>query len=320
MNRLLIAASIMIASGLAQAQYPDRPVRMLVGFAAGGSADLVGRVAAQALGDRLGKPVIVENRPGAGSLTAAQAVARADPNGYTILLGSIALSVQVGVNPGMAFDPAKELAPVALIAQAPNVLVVHPGLPVRSVSELVAYAKSGKPVNFASSGVATTLHLAGEMLKSAVGAPNMAHVPYKGSGPALSDLMGGQVQMMFDNLATALPLIQGGKLRALAVTTRTRSAKLADVPTMLEAGFDNFEVSVWFGLFAPAGTPRPLIERLGREMNAALGDPAVIARLDPLNVDVMKSESPEKMGEFFGADIQRWKKAVAEAGVKLEGN
>lgn len=320
MNRLLIAASIMIASGLAQAQYPDRPVRMLVGFAAGGSADLVGRVAAQALGDRLGKPVIVENRPGAGSLTAAQAVARADPNGYTILLGSIALSVQVGVNPGMAFDPAKELAPVALIAQAPNVLVVHPGLPVRSVSDLVAYAKSGKPVNFASSGVATTLHLAGEMLKSAVGAPNMAHVPYKGSGPALSDLMGGQVQMMFDNLATALPLIQGGKLRALAVTTRARSAKLADVPTMLEAGFDNFEVSVWFGLFAPAGTPRPLIERLGREMNAALGDPAVIARLDPLNVDVMKSESPEKMGEFFGADIQRWKKAVAEAGVKLEGN
>jgi len=320
MRRLMIAASILIASGMAHAQYPDRPVRMLVGFAAGGSADLVGRVAAQALGDRLGKPVIVENRPGAGSLTAAQAAARAEPNAYTILLGSIALSVQVGVNPGMAFDPLKELAPIALIAQAPNVLVVHPGLPVRTVGDLVTYAKSGQALNFASSGVATTLHLAGEMLKNAVGAPNMTHVPYKGSGPALSDLMGGQVQMMFDNLATALPLIQGGKLRALAVTTRTRSAKLPDVPTMLEAGFDNFEVSVWFGLFAPTGTPRPLIDRLAREMNAALADPAVIARLDPLNVDVMKSESPEKMAEFFSADVQRWKKAVAEAKLKLDGN
>lgn len=320
MRRLFIAATILLATGLCQAQYPDRPVRMLVGFAAGGSADLVGRVAAQALGDRLGRPVIVENRPGAGSLTAAQAAARAEPNGYTILFGSIALSVQVGVNPGMAFDPLKELAPIALVAEAPNVLVVHPGLPVRTMSELVAYAKSGQALNFASSGVATTLHLAGEMLKSAVGAPNMTHVPYKGSGPALSDLMGGQVQMMFDNLATALPLIQGGKLRPLAVTTRTRSAKLPDVPTMLEAGFDNFEVSVWFGLFAPAGTPSSLIDRLAKEMAAALADPAVVARLDPLNVDVMKSESPARMGAFFKADVDRWKRAVAEAKLKLDGN
>ncbi len=320
-------ATLLAACGLAmlapaafpQPAYPDRPVRMVVGFAAGGAADLIARVVATDLADRLGKPVIVENRPGAGSQVAAAAVARADPDGYTLFFGSIALSVQMAVDPAMQLNPLTELAPVALVAEAPNVLLVNPQLPIKSVKELVAYAKAGNAVNFASSGVGTTLHLAGEMLKGAAGV-TMQHVPYKGSGPALNDLMGGQVQMMFDNLSTAMPLVRSGKLRALAVTTRTRTPQLPDVPTMVELGFENFEASVWFGLFAPRATPRPIVDRLAREVAAMLADPKTPAKLAPLSMDVLKSESPEKFGEFFRQDAERWKKVVASAGVTLDKN
>ena len=303
----------------AQAPYPDRTVRMVVGFAAGGAADLIARVVATDLAERLGKPVIVENRPGAGSQVAAVAVARAEPDGYTLFFGSISLSVQMAIDPAMQLNPLTELAPIALVAEAPNVLVVNPQLPVRSVKELVAYAKAGNPVNFASSGVGTTLHLAGEMLKGAAGV-NLTHVPYKGSGPALNDLMGGQVQMMFDNLSTAMPLVRAGKLRPLAVTTRARSSLLPDVPTMVEVGFENSEASVWFGLFGPRSTPRPIVDRLAREIAAMLADPRTPPKLVPLSMDVLKSESPEKFAEFFRQDAERWKKVVAAAGVKLDKN
>ena len=303
----------------AQSPYPDRTIRMVVGFAAGGAADLIARVVAIDLAERLGKPVIVENRPGAGSQVAAVAVARAEPDGYSLFFGSISLSVQMAVDPAMQLNPLTELAPVALVAEAPNVLVVNPQLPVRSVKELIAYAKAGNPVNFASSGVGTTLHLAGEMLKGAAGI-NLTHVPYKGSGPALNDLMGGQVQMMFDNLSTAMPLIRAGKLRPLAVTTRSRTPLLPDVPTMVELGFENFEASVWFGLFAPRNTPRPIVDRLAREVAVMLADPRTPPKLAPLSMDVMKSDSPEKFAEFFRQDAERWRKVVAAAGVKLDKN
>jgi tripartite-type tricarboxylate transporter receptor subunit TctC len=302
-----------------QSAYPDRTIRMVVGFAAGGAADLIARVVATDLAERLGKPLIVENRPGAGSQVAAVAVARAEPDGYTLFFGSISLSVQMAVDPAMQLNPLTELAPIALVAEAPNVLVVNPQLPIRSVKELVAYVKAGNPVNFASSGVGTTLHLAGEMLKGAAGV-NLTHVPYKGSGPALNDLMGGQVQMMFDNLSTAMPLIRAGKLRPLAVTTRSRTPLLPDVPTMVEVGFENFEASVWFGVFAPRNTPRPIVDRLAREVAVMLADPRTPPKLAPLSMDVMKSDSPEKFAEFFRQDAERWKKVVAAAGVKLDKN
>lgn len=316
---VFVCLAALAPQGFAQATYPDRTIRMVVGFAAGGAADLAARVVATDLAERFGRPVIVENRPGAGSQVAAVAVARAEPDGYTLFFGSISLSVQMAVDPAMQLNPLTELDPVALVAEAPNVLVVNPQLPVRSVKELVAYAKAGNAVNFASSGVGTTLHLAGEMLRGAAGV-SLTHVPYKGSGPALNDLMGGQVQMMFDNLSTSMPLIRAGKLRPLAVTTRTRTPQLPDVPTMVELGFENFEASVWFGLFAPRGTPRPVVDRLAREVAAMLADPRTPAKLAALSMDVLKSDSPEKFAEFFRQDAERWKKVVAAAGVKLDKN
>ena len=315
----LIACIVFLVAGTANAQnFPDKPIRLLVGFAAGGSADLAARAIADGLGAALGKPVIVENRPGAGSVIAASAVARAEPDGYTLLFGSIALSVQVAVDPSTPLDPLNELAPVGLVSEAPNVLVVNPQLPVKTVKELIAYSRS-HPVSFASSGVGTTLHLSGEMLKEAAKL-DIVHVPYKGSGPALTDLMGGRVQMMFDNIITSAPLIRTGKLRALAVTTAKRTKQLPDVPTMVEAGFENFETSVWFGIFAPKKTPRPVVNRVASAISESLADPKVTSRFEPLNMDLMRSDSPERFEEFFRRDIERWKATVAKTGVKVQKN
>ena len=312
---LLYLAFTFAGSASAQA-FPDKPIRLLVGFAAGGSADLAARAIADGLGASLGKPVIVENRPGAGSVIAASAVARAEPDGTTLLFGSIALSVQVAVDPAVPLDPLNELAPVGLVAEAPNVLVVYPQLPVRTVKELIGYSRAN-PVSFASSGVGTTLHLSGEMLKE-VAKLDIVHVPYKGSGPALNDLMAGRVQMMFDNIVTSMPLIKAGKLRPLAVTTAKRTRQLPEVPTMVEAGFDNFETSVWFGLFAPKKTPRPVVERIAGAISASLSDPKIVARFEPLSMDVMRSDSPERFEQFFRRDIERWKATVAKTGVNLK--
>ena len=296
--------------------YPEKPVRMLVGFAPGGAADLAARAIADGLGASLGKPVIVENRPGAGSLIAANAVARAEADGYTILFGSIALSVQVAIDPAASIDPVSELAAVALVSEAPNVLVVHPELPVRTVRELIAHARAN-PVTFASSGVGTTLHLSGEMLKE-VAKLDLVHAPYKGSSPALADLMAGRVQMMFDSVITSLPLVKAGKLRALAVTTAKRSKLLPQVPTMVEEGFENFETSVWFGLLAPKRTPRPVIERLAGAVARNLADPKIAARFEGLSMDVLKSDSPEQFEAFFRKDIERWKATVQKAWVRVQ--
>lgn len=314
------AGTALAAGGaFAQGTYPDKPVRMVVGFAAGGSADLAARAVADGLSGALGKPVIVENRPGAGSIVAATAVARAEPDGSTLLFGSIALSVQMAIDPAMQLDPLSDLAPVALVAEAPNVLVVAPQLPVRSVKELVGYAKAGHAVSFASSGIGTTLHLSGEMLKEAAKI-DIVHVPYKGSAPALNDLMTGRVQMMFDSLATSFPHIKAGRIRALAVTTARRTAQLPEVPTMVEAGYENFETSVWFGIFAPKNTPRPIVDRLSRATSASLADARVASRFTPLSMDILRSESPEKFAEFFRRDAQRWKNTVARTGVKVDKN
>lgn len=319
MRKILCTALFALAAGHAAAQsYPEKPVRLLVGFAAGGAADLAARAIADGLGTSLGKPVIVENRPGAGSVVAASAVARAEPDGYTLLFGSIALSVQVAIDPATPLDPLNELAPVGLVSEAPNVLVVYPQLPVRSVKELIGYAKAN-PVSFASSGVGTTLHLSGEMLKEAARI-DIVHVPYKGSGPALNDLVTGRVQMMFDSIITSMPLIKAGKLRPLAVTTARRTKLLPDVPTMREAGFDNFETSVWFGVMAPRKTPRPIVERIAGAISASLYDPKIAARFEPLSMDLMRSESPEHFEQFWRRDIQRWKATVAKTGVKVEKN
>ncbi len=318
-RRLLLAtAATLAAPGLrAQPAWPERGLRVLVGFAAGGSADVIARIAAQALQERLGRPVVVENRPGAGGRIAAQAVAQADADGYTILLGSTAMPVQMALDPTPGFDPPTQLQPVALLAEAPNVLVANKDLPVASVADLIAYAKS-RPggINYASSGAGTSLHLSGELLRSLTGAP-MTHVPYRGSGPALTALVAGEVQFMFDSLSTALPQVRGGAMRALALTAEGRSPLLPETPTMKEAGFPAFDISVWFGLFAPRATPGAATARLAQEVNAWLSDPRTATQLAPLAMQVQKSESPAAFDAFFRSDIARWQRIVRSTGVTV---
>ena len=306
------------AGGVSAQTYPDRPVRLLVGFAPGGSADLSARAVSDGLAVALGKPVIVENRPGAGSIVAASAVAKSDPDGYTLMYGGISLSVQVAIDPSTPLDPLAEFATIGLIAEAPNVLVVGAQLPVYSVKDLIAYAKANRS-SFGSVGVGTSLHLLGEMLKDSAKI-DIVHVPYKGSVPALNDIMGGRLEMMFDNVITALPLIRGGKIRALAVTTPKRTPQLPDVPTMIEAGYSSFETSVWFAVFAPKKTPRPVVDRIAAAITASLADPKVLARFASLNMDALRSESPAAAETFFRRDIERWKATVAKTGVKVEKN
>lgn len=300
----------------AQVLNTSRPLRLMVGFAPGGAADLAARVMAEALSQRLSQAVVIENRPGAGGIVAAQAVSKADPDGYTMLFGSLAMSVQLALDPSMKFDPLRELAPIGLISEAANVLEVPAESPVRSVRQLVESAR-GKSLSFGSSGIGTSLHLSGEMLKHATKS-DMVHVPYKGSGPALTDLMAGRIDYMFDSLASSMPFIRAGKLRALAVTSRTRSSHLPDVPTMAESGFPDIETSVWFGLFAPPGTPAPAIVRIAGAINASLQDPQVARRLTELSMDIVKSDSPEKFGEFFARDVQRWKETIARVNVSVK--
>jgi len=313
----LLALVVCLSIGSAVAQtYPEKPIRLLVGFAAGGAADLAARAIADGVGASLGKPVIIENKPGAGSVVAAREAARAEPDGYTLMFGSIALSVQLAIDPSTPLDPLNDFATVGLVSEAPNVLVVNPELPVRSVKELIDYAKA-KPVSFASSGVGTTLHLSGEMLKDAAKV-DIVHVPYKGSNPALNDLVAGRVQMMFDSMITSMPLIKAGKLRPLAVTTPKRTKLLPEVPTMAEAGYPDFETNVWFGVLAPKKTPRLIVERIADAISASLSDAKIAARFESLSMDVMRSESPERFAEFFKRDIEQWNARVAKSGVKVQ--
>jgi len=320
-RRTLLASTMAVpfaAGARAQAAWPDRPVRLLVGFAAGGAADLVGRLTARGLTDRLGKPVVVENRPGAGGRVAAQATAQAAPDGYTLMIGSTSLPAQMAIEPATALDAPKLLRPVALLAVAPNVLVVNKDLPVRTVAELVALAKS-RPngLNYASSGVGTSLHLSGELLRSRSGAP-MTHVPYRGSGPALTALIAGEVQFMFDSLASARPHIASGSMRALAVTTRQRTPLLPDVPTMQEAGFRDYDISVWFGVFGPRALPDAIAERVSREVAVMLGDPEVGRQLASISSTVLRSDSPAAFERHLREDIARWQDIVRSTGVRIQ--
>ena len=258
----------------AQTPYPTKPIRIVVPFPAGGTTDILARAVAQRLTETLGQPVVVDNRPGAGGNIGAELVAKAAPDGYTLLMGTVGThAINASLYAKMPYDHVRDFAPVILVAGVPNVLVINPALPVNSVQELIAYGKAnpGK-LNFASSGNGTSIHLSAELFKTMTGV-QMAHVPYKGSAPALVDLMGGQVQLMFDNLPSALPQIKAGKLKALAVTSAQRSSALPDVPTVIESGLPGFEASSWFGLLAPAGTPKDIIAKLNGEVAKWLATP-----------------------------------------------
>ena len=316
----LALAAILSLAGAASAQdaYPDKPIRLVVPFAAGGSTDLVARVVAQAMGERLGQQMVIENRGGAGGNLGATAVAEADPDGYTILMGTIAthaLSASLYAVP--PFDPEKDFAPVVLLVTVPNVLTVNKDYPAKTVQELIARLKEhpGEEV-YSSSGNGTPLHLSGQLFMSMTGT-EMVHVPYKGSGPALVDAISGDVPINFDNLPSSTGFIKSGALRALAVTTKQRAAIFPDVPTMEEAGVPGYETNTWNALFAPAGTPPEAVARLNAAANAVLADPAVREKLANVGAETVGG-TPEQLAAHVKSEIARWRPVIKAANVQMD--
>ena len=307
----------------AQAAWPAKPVRIVVPFAAGGTTDILARALAPELGKAFGQSFFVENRPGAGGNIGADIVAKAPPDGYTLLMGTVGTqSINPSLYPKMPYDAAKDFAPVVLMAGVPNVLVVNPAKAqeygIRDVASLIAYAKAhpGK-LNMASSGNGTSIHLAGELFKTMTGT-YMVHFPYKGSSPALLDLVGGTMDLMFDNLPSSLQQIRGGKLLALAVTSAERSAALPDVPTVAEAGpLKGFEASSWFGLLAPAGTPADIVNRVQQETAKALATPALKERLVAQGA-IPSGISPAEFSRFIAAEARKWGQVVKASGAKVD--
>ncbi|AKQ54555.1 Bug family tripartite tricarboxylate transporter substrate binding protein [Bordetella hinzii] len=306
-----------LSTAPAQAAYPDKPVRIVVGFSAGGTTDVIARIMAKELTESLGQSFVVENKPGGGSNIATDYVARATPDGYTLLFVAVTSAINQTLYTNVNFDLVKDFAPVALGAKVPNILVINPQVPVKSVQELVAYAKAhpGK-LAFASSGSGTSIHMAGELFKQRAGI-DVLHVPYKGSAPAVTDLIGGQVQFMFDNMPSSWPHVQSGKLRALAVTTTERSKSAPDLPTMQESGFDKFDVSSWFGLIAPAGTPPDVIEKLNAAMNKALDKASVQKSYESLGA-VGQKTTPAEFGAFIKSEVEGWAPVVKASGAKVD--
>jgi tripartite-type tricarboxylate transporter receptor subunit TctC len=310
-------AATMAAAAWAQ-PYPTKPIRIVVPFPAGGTTDVLARAAAQRLTETLGQPAVVDNRPGAGGNIGAELVAKAAPDGYTLLMGTVGThAINPSLYPKMPYDHVRDFAPVILVAGVPNVLVVNPALPVKSVQELIAYAKANPGrVNFASSGNGTSIHLSGELFKTMAGV-QITHIPYKGSAPALMDLIGGQVQIMFDNLPSALPQIKAGKLKALAVTSRERAPALPDVPTMAESGLPGFEASSWFGLLAPAGTPQPIILKLNADVAKWVASPEAKEKLLAQGANAAGG-TPEDFARHIAAETAKWQKVVKESGAKID--
>ena len=319
MQRLALGSLFAVLAVTVSAQsYPTKPIRLVVPFPAGGTTDVLARAAAQKLTETLGQPVVVDNRPGAGGNIGAELVAKSPPDGYTLLMGTVGThAINPSLYPKMPYDHVRDFVPVILVAGVPNVLVINPALPVNSVQELIAYAKAnpGK-LNFASSGNGTSIHLSGELFKTMAGV-QITHVPYKGSAPALQDLVGGQVQLMFDNLPSALALIKGGRLKALAVTSKERAPALPDVPTMAESGLPGFEASSWFGLLAPAGTPQPVVAKLNAEIAKWLASPEAKEKLLAQGANAAGG-TPEDFTRHIAAETAKWQKVVKESGAKVD--
>jgi tripartite-type tricarboxylate transporter receptor subunit TctC len=309
------AAALPAVSRMAGAQaYPSRPLRLVIGYPAAGSADLTARLMGQWLSDRLGQPVVVENRPGAATNLATEAVARAPADGYTLLLVAPANAINATLFEKLNHNFLRDIVPVAGINRFPNVMEVNPSVPVKTVPEFIAYAKAnpGK-LNMASSGAGSTIHMSGELFKMITGI-NMTHVPYRGSAPALTDMISGQVQVMFDNIPTSIEHIRAGKLRPLAVTGTTRSDLLPDIPTVSDF-IPGFEASSWFGLGAPRNTPADVIDKLNTTVNAILADPAVKKRFADMGATLITS-TPVNFGKYVAEETEKWGKVVKFSGAK----
>jgi tripartite-type tricarboxylate transporter receptor subunit TctC len=319
MKLKLVLALLAALPGVAMAQaYPAKPIRMIVTFAAGGGADFVGRAVAPRLGEALGQPVVVENRPGANGALGADAVAKAAPDGYTLLLGAagtLVVAPHLGAN--MPFDPMKDLAPISLVAISPFVVTLNPTVQASSIRDLVALAKAnpGK-INFGSSGTGGSPQLAGELFKSMTGV-NMVHVPYKGLAPALTDLMGGQIQAVFADVALVKGNIAAGKLKGLAVTSAARSAAMPDLPTVAESGVPGYAAGTWYGILAPAGTPAEIVARIGAEARKVLAQPEVKAAFVAQGMDPV-GDTPAQFAGYMRDESAKWGKVIREANIKAQ--
>jgi tripartite-type tricarboxylate transporter receptor subunit TctC len=315
--RTTLLFTLAVIAVAAQAAYPDKPIKVVLGFAAGGGSDILLRKIAPAIGDALGQTLVVENQPGAGGNLAMSAVAHAAPDGYTLLMGSPGLATNSSLYANLGFDPLKDFTPVAMVGSVQNVLLVRRDLPVNSVAELIAYAKQnpGK-LKYASPGVGTSLHLAAELFKVNTGV-QMVHVPYKGGAQALNDLMGGQVDLMFNVLPSAMPQIKAGNVKALAVTGAKRAATLPELPTMIEAGVPGYTAVTWNGIVAPAGTPKEIITKLNEAIVRVLRTPEMQHNLAEIGQDVLVG-TPEQFGTLIRDETAKWKRTIEAAGIKAQ--
>jgi tripartite-type tricarboxylate transporter receptor subunit TctC len=307
---------LLLQSAMAQAAYPSRPVRILAGFAAGGGVDITARLMGQWLNERLGQPFVTENRTGADGNIATEAVVNAPPDGYTLLLATVPNAVNATLYPNLKFVFLRDIAPVAAVIRVPMVVLVHPSMPVKSIAELIAYARDnpGK-INMASAGTGSAPHMAGELFNFMAGT-TMLHVPYRGQGPALSDLLGGQVQILFAAAPGTVDYIKTEKLRALAVTSPTQADVLKDLPTIAST-LPGYEASQWYGLAAPGKTPADIVERLNREINAAFADAAMKARFAAISGEPIEGTSAQ-FGKLIADETEKWAKVVKFAGLKVE--
>jgi tripartite-type tricarboxylate transporter receptor subunit TctC len=317
MRSLFVAIALVVCgAALAQGEYPNRPLRLVVTVPPGGAADFIARLVGGKLAESLGQPVVVENKAGASGTIAADAVAKAPADGYTLLQNSITTH---GIGPHLfaqlPYDPVKDFAPVSGLALLPLIMAVNAEVPARDIAQLVAYAKA-QPVNFASSGNGGAPHMAAELFKSVTGAP-IVHVPYKGSGPAVADLIGGRVQIMFDAAPSLIAHVRSGKLRVLAAASKERNRLLPDVPTFAELGHPQVNVSLWYGLLAPAGTPRPLVDKLNRTVGQVLDSKDVVEKLQAQGAEPMRG-TPDAFAAFMREEMAKWAPVVKTANVKAE--
>ncbi|HEY5580114.1 MAG TPA: tripartite tricarboxylate transporter substrate binding protein [Rhodoferax sp.] len=302
----------------AQVSFPNKPITIIVPFSPGGTTDILARIVGQGLNAELGQSVIIDNRAGAGGNIGGQLAARAPADGYTLFMGTVGThAINASLYKKMPFDPIKDFAPLTRVANVPNLLVANPAKPYKSVVELIAYAKAnpGK-VNFGSSGNGTSIHLSGELFKTMANV-EITHVPYKGSAPAVTDLLGGQIDIMFDNLPSSIQHVRSGKLRPLAVTTANRSPELPNVPTIAEAGLPGYEATSWFGLFAPAGTPPAVISKLNTAIVKVLGQADVRKKISEQGAEVY-SETPEQFAAFIQKEVVKWGKVVRDSGASVD--
>jgi len=314
---LALAAVVLFASNVIAQSYPVKPVRLIVPYAPGGGVDIIARAVAQELAKRVGQQIIVDNRTGGGGNVGSDLVAKSPPDGYTLLMASPANTINPSLYAKMPYDPMRDLAAVALIASVPAVLLANRSLPVQNVKQLVALAKT-KPgaLTYGSGGSGTTEHLAGEMFKSFAGI-DMLHVPYKGGAQVLTDVIGGQIALMFVNQVFALPHVQGGKVKALAVAGSARSSSMPDVPTFVESGFKDFVVSVWWGIMGPAAMPKVIVNQLNREIVAGLSSPEMKERLQTMSAQPIGGP-PEQFAAFFAAETTRWAPIVKASGARAD--